>query len=69
MAIFSLIFGILAGGSACVIGEDEEPGCKADEACGEGFLCRAGACFRVTTGLTPPKDPADAGDGGDEGGS
>ena len=41
-----------------------------DEACGEGYLCRAGACFRVTTGLTPPQDPADAGagDSGDAGG-
>ena len=63
-----LFLGLISGLSACSIGE-EEPGCQSDEACGEGYLCRAGACFRVTTGLTPPKDPADAGDGGDEGGS
>jgi hypothetical protein len=56
---------ILLGISACALGVEEEPGCRSDEACGEGYLCRAGACFRVTTGLTPPQDSSDAGDAGD----
>lgn len=50
---------------ACVVG-DEEPGCRDDGECPSGFTCQAGACFRFTTDLSPPRDPgADAGDGGD----
>lgn len=67
LPFFSLVFGLFAA-AACALGDEDEPGCETDEACGEGYLCRAGACFRVTTGLTPPKEPEDAGDGGDEGG-
>jgi hypothetical protein len=54
---------------ACALGGDEEPGCRDDAECGGDFVCRAGACFRVTTGLLPPQDPAagDAGDAGDAG--
>jgi hypothetical protein len=54
--------------AACALGEEDEPGCHADAECGGGFVCRAGACFRLTTGLSPPQDPAeDGGDGGDAG--
>jgi hypothetical protein len=67
-AAFLALSAPLLGLSACALGPEEEPGCQSDEACGEGYLCRAGACFRATTGLTPPEDPADAGDGGEEGG-
>ncbi|MCK6591277.1 MAG: hypothetical protein L6Q76_27310 [Polyangiaceae bacterium] len=67
LGVFSLVFGLFAA-AACAVGDDEEPGCESDEACGDGYLCRRGACFRVSTGLTPPSDPADAGGGSDEGG-
>ncbi len=51
---------VLAG---CVLGAPEEGGCSEDAECGEGFSCRAGACFRETTGgaFVPP----DAGDDAD----
>jgi hypothetical protein len=58
----------------CAIGPEQEPGCQDDAACGAGFTCRAGACFRTTTGRTLPdaggagEDGGDAGeDGGDAG--
>lgn len=51
----------LAGAAGCVVGEEEAPGCRQDSECEEGFVCRAGACLRVTTGLSPPRDPEDAG--------
>jgi hypothetical protein len=49
--------------AACVVGSGD-PGCRSDAECDEGFTCRAGACFRLTTGASPPADPSDAGDGG-----
>jgi hypothetical protein len=49
---------------ACAIGPAEDPGCHKDPDCDLGFVCRAGACFRVTTTESPPNDPADAGAGG-----
>ena len=47
--------------ASCVVG-DEAPGCRDDGECPSGFTCQAGACFRFTTDLSPPRDPgADAG--------
>ena len=45
---------------ACALG-DEEPGCRDDAECPDGFLCRAGACFRIAAG----EGPADAGSDAD----
>lgn len=60
----AIALGALASGVAsCVLGSDE-PGCHDDTECDDGFVCRAGACFRVTTSRSPPVDQADAGDGG-----
>jgi hypothetical protein len=51
--------------ASCVVG-DEDPGCRGDSECPSGFTCQAGACFRFTTDLSPPRDPgADAGSDGD----
>jgi hypothetical protein len=44
----------------CVLGPEQEPGCHHDIDCGDGFTCRAGACFRATTDRSPPA--TDAGD-------
>jgi Cys-rich repeat protein len=68
LAVIALFFApaLLAGGS-CALGEEEEPGCREDAECAEGFVCRGGACFHITTSLSPPNDPGvkdDAGDGG-----
>lgn len=51
--------------SACTLGSDEPPGCRADhpEDCGTGWTCRAGVCFRTTTPLSPPAEAGDVGDG------
>jgi hypothetical protein len=49
---------------ACVLGPAEAPGCRSDVECDPGFSCRAGTCFRVTTPLSTPRDPGDAGVGG-----
>lgn len=59
----------LVGGASCALGEEEEPGCRADAECPEGFLCRGGACLRITTPLSPPNDPGAVNDGGDGGDS
>jgi hypothetical protein len=64
-----IVFGFsaaLALPLACVLGEEREPGCQRDDECGDGFVCRDGACFRFTTGLSPPHDPSldDAGSDG-----
>jgi hypothetical protein len=50
--------------AACALGGDEAPGCHADADCAPGSVCRSGACFSVSTGLSAPHDPAraDAGD-------
>lgn len=70
----SILFGFLIVSAlfvpiACVLGSEEEPGCHNDAECDDGFVCRSGACFRITTDLSPPRDPAmnDAGDAGDTG--
>jgi hypothetical protein len=56
--------GLLAAAAiGCAIGAEQEPGCQADADCGDGWTCRAGACFRTTTGRTDPI--VDGGDGGD----
>lgn len=57
--------------AGCVLGEPEDPGCSEDAECDEGYFCRAGACFRETSGGGPA--PKDAGsdapsDGGADGG-
>jgi hypothetical protein len=66
IALLSAALGSAAPG--CALGTEREPGCHADTDCGGGWTCRAGACFRATTGLTPPVvDGGDAGDGGDTG--
>jgi Cys-rich repeat protein len=44
---------LLAG---CVLGGSEEPGCTEDAECGEGFSCRAGACFKERSGVVAPAD-------------
>lgn len=53
----------------CVLGEAEEPGCVEDAECGEGYACRAGACFRELSGspFVPADAGADAADDGDAG--
>lgn len=48
---------------ACVFGS-RDPGCASDADCDQGFVCREGACFEITTPRSPPNDPRDAGDGG-----
>ncbi len=56
----------LAAAAGCAIGAEQEPGCHADADCGDGWLCRAGACFETTTGRSSPV--ADGGDGGGQDG-
>jgi len=58
----------LALGGACVIGEEEEPGCHRDAEC-DGGVCRNGACFEVTFGQSPPADPPGDDGGAADGGS
>lgn len=62
-----LLAPLIAAGGACALGEEEEPGCRGDVHCGDGFVCRGGACFRITTGPSPPPGPDedDAGDASD----
>lgn len=52
----------LAAFAGCVLGGSEEPGCSEDAECEEGFSCRAGACFKETTGgaFVPPDAGSDA---------
>jgi hypothetical protein len=60
------VIALLNAAVGCAIGDEQEPGCHTDADCGGGSTCRAGACFRSTTGLTPPVvNGGDAGDGGD----
>lgn len=56
----------LSAGAGCVLGSPGDPGCAEDAECGEGFSCRAGACFRENDGGAPA--PADGGDGASDGG-
>jgi hypothetical protein len=63
-ALAGLLLGLLAGGLGCALGPDREPGCEEDSECDPGWSCREGACFHVTTGTSPPRDPEDAGGGG-----
>lgn len=58
----------LSAGVGCVLGGPGEPGCSEDAECGDGYACRAGACFRESTGgaFVPP-DAGDAGDVDDAG--
>jgi hypothetical protein len=49
---------LIGAGGVCALGEEEEPGCRDDALCGEGYVCRGGACFRITTGLSTP-DPGE----------
>ncbi|MDI1448084.1 hypothetical protein [Polyangium sp. 6x1] len=50
---------------ACTLGAPEEPGCQSDMECGEGLVCRAGACFRFVGEGAPTSDAdADTSDGG-----
>lgn len=51
-----LLAPLIAAGGACALGEEEEPGCRGDAHCDDGFVCRGGACFRITTGPSPPLD-------------
>ncbi|MCC6554778.1 MAG: hypothetical protein IT372_17525 [Polyangiaceae bacterium] len=66
-ASLALAFALAAG---CVLG-GEPAGCRDDAECPGGFICRAGACFRGTTGRSPPADDheeeEDAGADGDSG--
>jgi hypothetical protein len=66
-AIASLFALTIAGAIGCAIGPEQEPGCHVDAECGEGWTCRAGACFRTTTDRSSPSvvDAGDAGDAGD----
>jgi Cys-rich repeat protein len=50
--------------AACTLGEPEEPGCRTDAECGQGLVCRAGACFRFI-GDPAPLGDADASDESD----
>ncbi|MDI3286971.1 hypothetical protein [Polyangium sp. 15x6] len=55
---------IAAGLVACTLGAPEEPGCQSDAECGEGRVCRAGACFRFIGEGAPATDAgADASEG------
>ena len=61
-----LAFALLALASpiaaSCALGTERDPGCQSDGECEQGFVCRAGACFRFTTSESPPAEPsADAG--------
>jgi len=51
---------VVAAALGCALGPEQEPGCHDDADCGDGFTCRAGACFRTTTDPSPPE--TDAGD-------
>ena len=51
---------IAAALTACTLGAPEEAGCQTDAECGEGLVCRAGACFRFVGEGAPPED-TDAG--------
>jgi len=46
--------------AACTLGPSEEAGCQADAECGEGLVCRAGACFRFIGEGTPDAGASDA---------
>jgi hypothetical protein len=39
----------------CVLGSEQDPGCRANhpEDCGSGYVCRAGACLRFSTEAGP----------------
>jgi len=63
--VLAIALTALSPEAACVIGPDSSPGCRSDAECDPSFACRAGACFRQTTTLSPPRDLADAGDAGD----
>jgi hypothetical protein len=50
-ASVEILFTVTVG---CALGPEREPGCQADADCGDGWFCRAGACFQTTTGGPPP---------------
>jgi Cys-rich repeat protein len=61
----ALVIGLASGLAAlagCVLGEPVDPGCTEDAECGEGYVCRAGACFEEIPGgaFVPPDAGADA---------
>jgi len=41
---------------ACVVGEEQDPGCQRDDDCESG-VCRAGGCFADPGSPLPPADP------------
>jgi hypothetical protein len=57
---------LAAAAIGCALGAEQEPGCRLDADCGEGWICRAGACFQTTTGRSSAV--VDSGDAGDAGG-
>jgi hypothetical protein len=59
-ALAAIAVGLVAAAIGCALGPEQEPGCHRDTDCGEGFACRAGACFRATTDRSSPA--TDAGD-------
>ncbi len=68
MWTFGLVWlAALAALAGCVLGSPGDAGCTEDAECGEGFSCRAGACFREDNG--GPKVAADGGDDAGDSGS
>jgi hypothetical protein len=63
-SMVGLALGVGLGALGCALGTEQEPGCHGDGDCGAGWVCRAGACFGLTTGLSSPDAAADGGDAG-----
>jgi hypothetical protein len=61
---FPLFFALLLAG--CAI-DGKDPGCGADTGCARGYVCRGGACMRLTTPVTEA-GAGGAGGGGGAGG-
>lgn len=59
--LFFLGAALTAVVSACALGESEEPGCQTDAECGDGRICRAGACFRIVGDVDAAPTNDDAG--------
>lgn len=63
IVLFSSAATVLGVVSGCALGTEQEPGCHTDADCPDGWICREGACFHATTGVTSPvEDGGDAGD-------